>query len=160
DPVVAKTGHDIKRDWLALRRAGADFAGVGFDVMLASFVLDPGKRTHELEAVALEHLRRQPAPAPPRSEKNPTPPAERPGEEVARRTGESVRLIVELKERLQRELDGLALGDLLATIEIPLIGVLVDMESRGIAIDPVRLGELARQFGAELQEIEQQIHHE
>ncbi len=42
DSAVPKAGHDIKFDWQVLRRAGVELAGVAYDSMLASFVLDPG----------------------------------------------------------------------------------------------------------------------
>jgi len=51
DPAVRKGGHDVKRASLALRRAGVDLAGIAYDTMLASFVLDPGKRSHDLDVL-------------------------------------------------------------------------------------------------------------
>src|SRR6185437_7534754 len=56
DPAVKKANHNIKYDWLVLRRAGVELAGVAYDSMLASFVLDPGRRSHALDALALERL--------------------------------------------------------------------------------------------------------
>ena len=59
DPAVPKAGHNIKYDWQVLRRAGVELAGVVFDSMLASFVMDPGRRTHAIDNLAFEHLSRQ-----------------------------------------------------------------------------------------------------
>src|SRR5205809_6977711 len=56
DPRVPKAGHNLKYDWLVLRRAGVELAGVSFDSMLASFVLDPGRRSHALDELARERL--------------------------------------------------------------------------------------------------------
>src|SRR5207237_3815501 len=56
DPGVRKAGHDIKAVWVALQRAGVALAGVAYDSMLASFVLDPGRRSHALDDLAREHL--------------------------------------------------------------------------------------------------------
>ena len=58
DPAVPKAGHDIKFDWQVLRRAGVELAGVSYDSMLASFVLDPGRRSHAIDTLCLEHLGR------------------------------------------------------------------------------------------------------
>src|SRR5438034_421609 len=57
DRRVPKAGHDVKYDWLVLRRAGVELAGASFDSMLASFVLDPGRRSHALDD--LPRLRRR-----------------------------------------------------------------------------------------------------
>ncbi len=56
DPAVRKAGHDIKASWVALARAAVPFAGVAYDSMIASFVLDPGRRSHALDDLAREHL--------------------------------------------------------------------------------------------------------
>src|SRR6185436_11889539 len=56
DPAVPKSGHDIKQVCLALRRAGVELAGVRYDSMLARFVLDPGRRSHDLDVLASEFL--------------------------------------------------------------------------------------------------------
>lgn len=159
---IPKGGHDIKRDWLALRRGGIELAGAACDSMLASFVIDPGKRSHDLDAVATDILGRTVVSTAQlaRTPRDGKPVAERPVDETARLAGDAAKAVAELKERLEPRLEGMAVGQLLAEIEIPLVGVLVDMEWRGIAIDRPRLMELSRQFGAELQSLEQQIHHE
>src|SRR3989442_6185365 len=56
DARVPKAGHNIKYDWLVLRRAGVELAGVTYDSMLASFVLDPGRRSHAIDELARERL--------------------------------------------------------------------------------------------------------
>ena len=59
DPEVKKTMQNAKRDMLTLRTAGVALRGVDFDTMVASYVLDPGRRTHELELLSLEFLNRK-----------------------------------------------------------------------------------------------------
>src|SRR5213594_5202568 len=55
-PAVRKAGHDIKAAWVAFARAGISLAGVAYDSMVASFVLDPGNRSHAINDLAREHL--------------------------------------------------------------------------------------------------------
>src|SRR6266516_1477565 len=52
DPTVRKAGHDIKAAWVAFARAGISLAGVAYDSMVASFVLDPGNRSHAINDLA------------------------------------------------------------------------------------------------------------
>ena len=59
DPEVRKVGHDLKRIWLALAEAGVTLHGLDMDVMVASYVLDPGRRDHVLEGLALDLLARR-----------------------------------------------------------------------------------------------------
>ena len=57
DARCAKTLQNAKYDVLALRaRRRARCAGSTFDTMLASYVLDPGRRSHGLDLLALEFL--------------------------------------------------------------------------------------------------------
>jgi DNA polymerase-1 len=58
DPSVKKTAHNAKYDLLVLRRAGITLRGLDFDSMLASYVHDPGRRSHAIDALALEFLGR------------------------------------------------------------------------------------------------------
>ena len=56
DPTVRKTGHNAKYDLLLLRSISVHLAGLDFDTMLASYVLDPGRRSHGLDVLTLEFL--------------------------------------------------------------------------------------------------------
>ena len=53
---LKKYGHNIKRDIIALKRAGVTLRGASFDSMVGSYLLNPGRARHELEDVSLEHL--------------------------------------------------------------------------------------------------------
>nr|MCU0562217.1 DNA polymerase I [Desulfobacterales bacterium] len=56
DPAIRKIGQNIKYDWLVLARSGIRLQGVTFDTMLASYLLDPSKRAHNLDQIALDFL--------------------------------------------------------------------------------------------------------
>src|SRR5688572_16114736 len=56
DPGVHKVGHDLKFDLLVLRRAGVPLRGVRFDTMVASYLIDPNRREHTLDSLALQYL--------------------------------------------------------------------------------------------------------
>ena len=51
-----KIGQNIKFDAVVLTRAGLPLGGIAFDTMLASYSLDPARRSHGLDALALECL--------------------------------------------------------------------------------------------------------
>jgi DNA polymerase I len=162
DAAVPKAGHGIKRDWLALRRAGVELAGVADDVMLASFLLDPGRRSHALDLLVAEHLE---GTLPGSGDGSGTrrrelPPEERPAAEVAQRAGAEAAAVLRLCGQLAPQLERLGLTRLLGDIDLPLMPVLVDMEWRGIAVDVEQLRGLSGEFGQELTRLEQAIYQE
>jgi len=160
DPSVPKAGQNIKYDWQVLRRAGVELAGVAYDSMLASFVLDPGRRSHAIDALSLEHLGRAMRDYTDLTGKGAAqiPFAEVPIPEAADYCGADSATVLALHEVFAPELKEHALERLLADLEIPLVEVLVDMEWAGIAIDRPLFARLSQEMGAELARLEGEIH--
>ena len=137
DPGVGKAGHDLKRSALALARAGVTLNGHAFDTMVASYVLDPGQRAHDLTALALEAFSHKP-----RTYadvvgigQSAVSFAEVPVERARDYVCEAAELSLRLADRLGEEIAKAALGGLLDGLEMPLIPVLTRMELAGITID-------------------------
>jgi DNA polymerase-1 len=162
DPHYAKIGHDLKRDALVLRRAGVSLRGLRYDAMLASFVLEPGRRSHALEVLALDHLGRRLTAAEDLvgKGKGERPFAEVPPDRAAAHSCGGAVAIWELQAFFAPQLKSHDLTALLGDMEMPLIDVLIDMEWRGIAVDTSCLALLSREFGGELRELEAKIHRE
>src|SRR5437879_2789437 len=133
DARVPKAGHNIKYDWLVLRRAGVELAGVSYDSMLASFVLDPGRRSHALDELARERLSlamRTYAELVGRG-KAERPFAAVPLADAARYCAADSEIVLRLHDAFRPELEDHQLVRLLETIELPLMPVLVAREARG-----------------------------
>jgi len=160
DPAVPKAGHNIKYDWQVLRRAGVELAGVVYDSMLASFVADPGRRSHGIDTLSLDLLGR-----PMQSYgdvagkgKAEIPFAEVPVAAAAAYCGADSATVLALRATLDPTLAGLELEPLLRDVEMPLVEVLVDMEWTGIAIDRPLFTRLAQELTSDLHRLEREIH--
>jgi DNA polymerase-1 len=160
DPTVRKTAQNAKYDLLVFRRAGVEVKGFDFDPMLASYVLDPGRRSHGLDVLALEFLDyvmttyddlcgrgRQQLPF----DVVPIPCA-------TAYSAEDADITLRLRERFEPMLAEQQLLPLLQEIEVPLVCVLADMEEAGIAIDLARFQALKARFAAERQRVEKEIY--
>jgi len=160
DPRVHKAGHNVKYDWLVLRRAGVELAGVTYDSMLASFVLDPGRRSHAIDELVRDRLSlvMRTYPELVGRGKSQRPFAAVPVADAARYCAADSEMVLRLRAAFQPELEDHQLVQLLDTIELPLLPVLVDMEWRGVRIDVERLGEISRTFARELAELERSIY--
>ena len=137
DPEVAKVGHDLKRSILTLSRVGVELGGITYDTMVASYVLDPGRRGHELSVLSMEVFQHRPVShadvvGSGRSKVGfPEVPTERARDYLC----EAADLAGQLAVHFDEELDKAALGDLMADLEMLLVPVLTRMELAGIAID-------------------------
>ena len=159
DPAVPKGGHNIKYDWEVLRRAGVELAGVVYDSMLASFVLDPGRRSHAIDTLALDHLgvAMQCYADVAGKGKLQIPFAEVPVREAAAYCGADSAMVLALRDLFLPKLMETTLQPLLDSIEMPLVEVLADMEWVGIRIDPVLFARLSRELGTDLVRLEAEI---
>jgi DNA polymerase-1 len=160
DEGVAKAGHNVKFDWLVLRRAGVSLAGVRYDSMLASFVLDPGRRSHALDELARERLgmEMQTYAGVAGKGRGERPFAEVPLADAARYCCADSEMVLRLEAAFRPELEDHRLLPLLETLEMPLVPVLVEMEATGVLIDRALLGEIGRGFAKELAALELEIY--
>ncbi len=160
DASVPKAGQNIKYDWQVLRRAGVELGGVAYDSMLASFVLDPGRRSHAIDALSLEHLGRGMRSYTDLTGKGAAqiPFAEVPVADAAAYCGADSATVLALHEFFAPQLKEMALEPLFETLEMPLVEVLVDMEWAGIAIDHALFERLSREMAVDLARLEAEIH--
>jgi DNA polymerase-1 len=160
DARVPKAGHDAKRDWLVLRRAGATLAGLSYDSMLAAFVIDPGRRSFAIDELARDRLGVRIKTRDDLTGRGKTQRAlsEVDVLEVARAACDNAEAVLQLRGAFASELEDHHLQPLLDTVELPLVGVLTDMEWAGVLVDRALLAELSRGFTAELVTIERQLY--
>ncbi len=160
DESVQKVGHNIKYDMIVLERAGAPLDGVFFDTSLASYCLDPGKRQHGLDVLALDRFQAKlttyaQVVGSGRSE---IPFPEVPLDAAAAYSGADADYTLRLCGRLKEELEAHSMLDLLEDIEMPLVPVLADMEKTGVRIDFDFFDALRERFTGEIAQIEEEIY--
>ena len=160
DPSVRKTAQNAKFDLLALRCAGVQLAGLDFDTMLASYVLDPGRRSHGLDVLALEFLDHTMTSYADLCGKGRSviPFDECPVEAARDYSCEDADMTLRLRKIFEPQLEAHELTRLLDGVEIPLISVLAEMEWTGIAIDLPWFLSLKQRFQADREAVEKQIY--
>jgi DNA polymerase-1 len=160
DAAVPKAAHQIKDDVLALRRSGVTLRGVAYDSMLASFLIDPGRRSHAIDELARERLSLElrTHAAVVGKGKSERPFAAVPLMDAARFGCADAEAVLRLHDAFAAELEDHRLRPLLERIEMPLVAVLADMEWHGVLIDRELLAEIGRGFARELAALEVAIH--
>jgi DNA polymerase I len=160
DPSVRKTMQNAKFDLLALRRAGIELAGLDFDTMIASYVLDPGRRSHGLDLLALEFLDHRLTSHEELCGKgrNEVPFDMVPVSCARDYCCEGADMAWRLREMFEPQLAGAHLDRLLCDVEMPLVDVLAQMEWTGIPIDLTWFASLKTRFESERQRVEEEIY--
>ncbi|HEU4642820.1 MAG TPA: DNA polymerase I [Gemmatimonadaceae bacterium] len=162
DPAVRKTGQNAKYDILTLRRAGVTLRGLDFDTMIASYVLDPGRRSHGLDVLALEFLDHKMTSFEELCGKgrNAVPFDACPVDAARDYSCEDADMTLQLRTLFEPQLESYALTRLFHDIEMPLVDVLVDMEWIGVTIDLPWFASLKERFQRERERVEQEIFQE
>ncbi|MBA3853035.1 MAG: DNA polymerase I [Gemmatimonas sp.] len=162
DPTVKKTAHNVKYDLLVFRRAGITLRGVEFDSMLASYVLDPSRRSHAIDALAVEFLGVAMTGYDELCGKGKQ---QMPYDEVPIVAARDYScadsdIALRLRELFVPRLSEQDAVALLRDVELPLVDVLAEMEWTGITIDVPWFRSLKTRFEAARLELEKQIHAE
>ncbi|MDQ3699142.1 MAG: DNA polymerase I [Gemmatimonadota bacterium] len=162
DPRVKKTAQNAKYDVLTLRRAGVTLRGLDFDTMLASYVLDPGRRSHGLDVLALEFLDHTMTSYEELcgKGKGQIPFDQCPVEAARDYSCEEADMTLQLRAVFEPQLAEMGLTRLLEEVEVPLVDALAEMEWTGVAIDTNWFASLKQRFKREREEAERAIREE
>ncbi len=146
EPVLAKAdsvkvGHNIKYDIIVLHNHGLDIKGRIFDTMLAHYLLQP-ELNHSLGYLSEVCLG------------DGTTESDEPYKSVCLKAA----AICRLRSLLEKEISTKHLERLLYDMELPLVPVLVRMETNGVLIDTAALKQTSADYTAKLNDIEQEIY--
>lgn len=158
---LPKGGHNLKYDYNVLCRENIHLRPLSFDTMIASYLLNPGSRNHNLDSISFTELGYEKIPL---TEligvKKLGNLAEAPLDKVARYSCEDAYTTYLLWQKFTPELKTHGLETLFHELEMPLVSVLADMERLGIKIDTDHLAKLERELEKRLQALEKDIYQE
>lgn len=159
---IKKFGHNLKFDWRVLKSQGVELGGLAFDTMIASYLLNPGNRQHNLDSVVFTELGFEKI-----SKVNlaDTQPAQLTidfksldPEKLSLYSCEDADFTHRLVKILNKRLKAEGLTDLFNRLEMPLIAILGEIENNGIILDLEPLKLLDKEVGERLSKLEKDIH--
>lgn len=154
DPTIIKAAHDLKPALLALHRAGVEQVAPAFDTMIAAYLLNPNRRGHALDSVALEVLGYQLGTG--QAAKKQEEPADLFGHDddpsVAATAAEAASVVCKLAPLLKARLVEQGSLSLFDEIEMPLVPVLAEIERNGFGLD-------TKVLHAQSKELERELEH-
>ncbi|HOW87112.1 MAG TPA: DNA polymerase I [Candidatus Omnitrophota bacterium] len=152
DEKIAKYGQNIKYDEIVMARHGIRLAGVAFDTMIASYLIDPVKRNHNLDDISLEYLdvKKIPTESLIGSGKKSITMDVVPLETITAYACEDADCVLRLVPILEAKLKEFGLTELYKKTELPLSGVLAKVEMNGVALDLEFLKKLSEKATGEI----------
>ncbi|MBT8397522.1 MAG: DNA polymerase I, partial [Gemmatimonadetes bacterium] len=159
DPAVQKTGQNLKYDLIVFERAGVKVQGVSFDTMVASYVLDPNRRQHSLDALSVTLLGHRMIPYSKVAGKGKSEVsfAEVSLDRAREYACEDADYTLRLKEHFEPQLAEQELTGLFQELEMPLVPVLARMEANGIRIDVLFFQDMNEKLQTDLASIREEI---
>jgi len=160
NPEVEKVGQNLKYDWVVLRSAGIEMAGISFDTMVASYLLDAGGRNHNLDELARRYLDHSTVKISELIGKGKSQKSmdEVPVEQISYYAAEDADIPLKLRSILLDKLKQQQLLQLFEELEVPLVEILAEMEYFGIRIDTELLAKLSDLYAHRLDDLRQEIY--
>ncbi len=160
DEGIKKIGHNIKYDAEVLRLHGIELKGIYFDTMIASYVINPGLRQHNLDYLSEYYLGHKMIGYKDVVVKGIEDFSQVSIETAVRYSCEDADYTLRLKDILEKRLKEDKNEELFYNIEMKLVPVLMDMEIAGVKVDINLLWKLAVEFREKLKQIEEEIYKE
>lgn len=159
NPKISKLGQNIKYDAIVLKNYGIDIGPISFDTMLASYVLSPDSRRHNMDDMAKDILGYKTITYDELtgSGKKRIPLYQVDLDRVSEYAAEDADITFRLYQNLEPELKKQNLNSVTETIEIPLIPVLRDIEMTGVAIDEKYFKKLSKEFSEKIDHLTNHI---
>lgn len=152
-----KVGHNLKYDLHALAKAGIEVSNVWFDTMIASQLVNSTAYSHRLDDLAMTELNFKKIPTLQLlSGKKDGVMTDASVEDLAAYACEDVLVTWRLYEKMAPSLEEAHLKRVFYEIEMPLLPILVQMESTGIKVDRKYLKVLGEKLTLRLKEIEKE----
>lgn len=159
-PTILKIGQNLKYDLEVLASYGVKLAGPMFDTMIAHYLIQPELR-HNMDFMAEAYLHYRTIHIEeligPKGKKQLSM-RDLPPESVYEYAAEDADITLQLKNKLEPELERIGAQQLFNEIEMPLMPVLAEMELNGVRIDTGSLAETSNILTTRMHEIEQKIY--
>lgn len=157
---IRKVGQNIKFDMLVMMKYGITMQNIGFDTMIAAYVLRP-ETNYKMDFLSEAYLKYKCIPISDLIGNGKSVTMDGiPFKQASEYAAEDADVTLRLYHRLEYELKKISLDTLCNEIEFPLIEVLADMEFAGIRVDPDFMKKMNDELMGIERKLEKDIHKE
>ncbi|HMJ69285.1 MAG TPA: DNA polymerase I [Cyclobacteriaceae bacterium] len=142
DEKIRKAGHNIKAVQVSLKKLGLQLRGYLFDTMLAHYLIEP-EAAHNLGTLSSLYLNYALAPE---------------DTDPVQLACERADVILQLRQRLTKELEVRMHSLLMRDVEMPLVTVLANMEFEGVKLDEQTLKVMSESLKKDVDKVQAEIY--
>lgn len=157
DENAKKFVFDAKQSIVSLKWKGVDLKGIEFDLLIASYLLNPAETNHEITDFAkrngYNNINADEA-VYGKGAKRKVPSVEELADHLVRKAD----AIFAVKDKAIKDLEDNNQYDLFRHLELPLSFILSEMETTGVVVDMERLEKMGVELDTVLKEMEEKIH--
>ena len=156
DPSLTLVGQNIKYDYKVMARQGIVLRCRFFDTMVAAWLLDSERSSYSMDNLAAQLLNYRTIHYTDVVEKDKTL-ADVQLERATDYSAEDADITFQLYELFRPQLDSVGLATIFSDLEMPLVGILADMEIAGIRLNADQLRAYSARLEVELAKLEEEI---
>ncbi len=157
DASKKKWAFDAKQTLVAMKRYGIDVKGVSFDLLIASYIINPSENHHDIPSISQRMGRKEVAfdeEIYGKGAKMKVPESDVLADHIGRKTN----VLFQLKETVEERLKENEQWDLYHELEMPLSQILGVMEYTGVQVDVDRLKQMGEDLKGRLAELEKEVY--
>lgn len=143
DEKISKVGHNLKGVMLALKEFSIELNGNLFDTTVAHYLIEP-EASHDLKTICSLYLGYQLL--------------EEGQQSQLQAACERADLVLQLRQKLSKELEKRKHVKLMQDVEMPLMKVLATMEYEGVRIDEKALAKMSEDLKKESEKVQKEIY--
>ncbi|MDF3821021.1 DNA polymerase I [Leptospira sp. 96542] len=157
---IKKIGQNIKYDAIVFKNHNIKLSGIHFDTMLASYLLKPGERRHNMDDMAIDYLDYKTITYDELvgTGKKKQNLYDIDPDKVSEYACEDADITLQLFEILSPKMEEKPNKSLFYDIEMPILNTLMDMEYAGVTIEKPYFESLSKQFDSKIKNHEKNIH--
>jgi len=159
NPLIGKTGQNMKFDMAVLGTYGVEIAGPTFDTMLAHYLIEPDMR-HNMDLLAQTYLNYLPVSIEAligKKGKLQTTMRTVPLEQIKEYAAEDADITLQLQSVFKPKLIETETFKIFKEIEMPLVPVLAGIEAAGVKLDSKALNEFSKELHQEIIKVQEEI---
>ncbi len=161
NPQLKKIGHNLKYDSTVLANYGIWLAGIGFDTMLESYVLNSTANRHDMDSLALKHLGYKTTTFTELAGKGAKQLTfnQIPIEQAGHYAAEDADITLQLHHKLWPEIQQYSgLQWVFTALEMPMLSVLSRIERQGVLVDSQLLLAQSQELEQRLRQLEEETY--